>query len=594
MHKIAWSFNNALGGATVDPAIAPHLYPVAIGGRGYLMDLASRRFKRYSRAPQRVQTDQSQRPGEQTQSNEDLWPRTQQSFHQGAGQSSMELETALPYRFWRSLGVDVWERDALTLLKDTVQERTSTNVNQLLVTTGTHLGFVSGTNIRLYDGSVWGSAISLTGTVTAAASDGSNFYASADGKVKRITTAGVVTDDWTVAACQVLGFAKGRLIAGAGAVLYDLVPSVAAAAHYTHPWPGWTWTAVCDGPKAIYVAGKSGDRSAIYRVGIADNGTLNAPIQAAALPDGETVHSLSSYLGFVIIGTSKGVRFGVADSVGDITYGSPIPTSGPVYGLEPQDRFCWFTWSNPDAGVTGLGRIDLSTFVSDLTPAYATDLMWNASGDVSSVVTWGGRRWFTVQGIGAMREADTYVSSGYLDLSSTDYGITDSKVAQFVDLRHDPIEGAVAVWLDKDGAGFEPIATSSISGSTSASFQLKNKEGERFQLRLVLERGDQVPVVRRVRLRSHPLPERVSVFEVPIIISDTYDLGYEQHRSTADDARRLINLVASGRATSLQLGTEAFVVYPADYEWIPDKQSEDRTGWQGTLVMQLREVTPNG
>lgn len=592
-HGFDHPFNQASGQGTIDPTVAPHLYPVAIGGRGYLVDTSQEKFKRYSAQAQRIQTDQSERPGEQTLATPDLWPRVQQSYHLGAGQSSMELEGSSPYRFWQSQGVDPWTKDELSLLPDTDLELDSTETNQSIVTTLTHLFWFRGSGVRIYDGATWAAAVSLTADAGPSTSDGTYAYVHANGFIQRVSTAGALTTPWTLAGCDVLGFAKGRLIAGNGPILYDLVPSVAAAAHFTSQWASWVWTAVCDGPTAVYVSGESGDRSLIYRIPLKDDGTgLEAPIVAGRLPDGELVRSMTTYLGYFVVGTTKGVRFAVADSAGDLTLGALIPTDAPVYALEAQDRFVWFGWSDFAAGYTGLGRLDLSAFIDQLTPAYASDLMYVGSGTVSTVVTWDDRLWFTVQAGGVVRQSDDLVASGYVDLSTTDYGISDTKVAQFIDVKHEPIQGSIDLWLDVDGDGFAPIATSSTLESKGVSFELSNQEGERFTVRAVLNLGDATPVLRQIRLRSHPLPERTSVFELPCVISSTYDLrGTDTARDVAADVDYLIDLVNNGRATTLQMGTEAFVVYPSDYEWTPMEQSEDKTGWQGALVIQLREVT---
>ena len=592
-HGFDWPFNESAGQGTVDPTVAPYLYPVAIGGRGFLVNTSENRMKRYSAPTQRVQTDQSNRPGEQTLATPDLWPRVQQSYHLGAGQSSTELEGASPYRFWRSQGVDPWTRDQLTLLPDATLSLASGDPNQALVTSLSHLFFFRGSGVRIYDGATWAAEVALGGTAGPSTGDGTYAYVHAAGNVKRVDNAGTVTSPWTLASCDVLAFAKGRLIAGDGPDLYDLKPSVAAAVHFSAQWASWVWTAACDGPTAVYVAGESGDRSLIYRVPLKDDGTgLEAPVVAGRLPDGELVRSMTSYLGFFVIGTTKGVRFAIADAGGDLTLGSLVPTDAPVYALEAQDRFVWFGWSDYDAGYTGLGRMDLSAFVDQLTPAYASDLMYEGSGTVSSVVTWDGKLWFSVASEGVIAQSDDLVDSGWVELSTTDYGISDTKVAQFIDLRHDPLQGAVDVWLDTDSTGFAPVATSATLGEKGVTFLLSNKEGERFTIRLVLSKGEETPVLRQVRLRAHPMPERTSVFELPLMIRDTYDLnGADSARDVAEDVDFLIGLVSDGRATTLQMGTEAFVVYPSDYEWTPTEQSHDQTGWQGEFVLQLREVT---
>ena len=112
--------------------------------------------------------------------------------------------------------------------------------------------------------------------------------------------------------------------------------------------------------------------------------------------------------------------------------------TGPVYCAEGQDRFVWFGWSNnTDSGFSGLGRVDLTVFNKTLQPAYATDLMSNVTGTVSSAVTTSaGVRAFMVTGQGIFTENGSLVSSGWVTSGQITHGITDPKVTVFQGVRH--------------------------------------------------------------------------------------------------------------------------------------------------------------
>src|SRR5690606_22764098 len=101
----------------------------------------------------------------------------------------------------------------------------------------------------------------------------------------------------------------------------------------------------------------------IYKITITKEGTgLDAPIVAGELPDGEVIASIGSYLGFILLGTSKGARFCTVNSAGDLTIGSLIPTSNPVQCFEGQGEFIWFGWTGYDGTHGGLGRMSLRNF----------------------------------------------------------------------------------------------------------------------------------------------------------------------------------------------------------------------------------------
>ena len=73
-------------GSTAALADVPGKYPVALGGRGFLLDLASEQFRAESIPLLRQQADQSEQPGEGSVNPEDLWRRMASTWRLGAGQ----------------------------------------------------------------------------------------------------------------------------------------------------------------------------------------------------------------------------------------------------------------------------------------------------------------------------------------------------------------------------------------------------------------------------------------------------------------------------------------------------------------------------
>ena len=156
------------------------------------------------------------------------------------------------------------------------------------------------------------------------------------------------------------------------------------------------------GQNAIYVAAKSGDHSYVYKITIKTDGTLDTPVVALELPTGEHLTSIYSYLGFVLLGTDKGVRYCNTDNLGNLVAGPLIPTTGDVNDFVAEDRFVWFGYSNYDGTSGGLGRMDLSQFSSTNLPAYATDLMYDSTNAVKSVTTFNKKRVFSISGVGVI------------------------------------------------------------------------------------------------------------------------------------------------------------------------------------------------
>ena len=109
--------------------------------------------------------------------------------------------------------------------------------------------------------------------------------------------------------------------------------------------------------------------------------TLTQAIVAAEFPPGEIVYKIFYYLGYMMIGTNKGIRAAIInDQDGSINYGPLIvETSQPCYDFTARDRFVWCATSVN--GNAGLIRIDLSTSVEgeSLRFAYANDLEYTLS-----------------------------------------------------------------------------------------------------------------------------------------------------------------------------------------------------------------------
>jgi hypothetical protein len=117
------AFNPAPGFYTGSGAttLVPNVFPVAINGRPYLVDLKAGSFQRQYDARVRDSVDQSAEPGESAINPQGLWRRSQSSWHYGAGQTYSDTADAEAFRFNTSKGVDVWSKGEVTLLKDTSQ-----------------------------------------------------------------------------------------------------------------------------------------------------------------------------------------------------------------------------------------------------------------------------------------------------------------------------------------------------------------------------------------------------------------------------------------------------------------------------------------
>jgi len=420
-------------------------------------------YRRESAPYKREQIDQTTEPGEQSFTG--WWFRSQSSFHLGAGAKFFEpaQDETLRYRFNQSQGVDVWTKGQLSLLKGTTKILT-TSSNSLTV------GANDGTNdcLVVSDGSAL-KKITLsadTPTVTtytqagtasaiqSLATNGSKYFF-ANSTYIHYGNIGSTTSDteiYAVTGTTTLGYVKQRLFAGVANVLYELdstrtTSAALPTAKYTHPNTSWIWSAISEAGPAVYVAGYARNTSAIFKITVKDDATLNTPTVTAELPVGEKVLSMFSYLGYLIIGTSKGARVAqVEPTTGDLAYGPLIfETTDGVNSIFAKDRFVWCA-GKPNS-VSGLIRIDLSEQVSPLRFAYAADLEAVASTSlVNSVTQIGDRLAFATANNGVwVEKASNLVESGFIRTGFIRYATIESKFFKFLKVRGDLDEGTVDV-----------------------------------------------------------------------------------------------------------------------------------------------------
>lgn len=583
------SFSQPFYTGTGTTTLVPWKYPVALNGRGYLLDDRERGLWRHESIPVvREQADTSATPGEATINRQGLWRRSQDSWHRGAGQTYLDRQDSDPARFRSSKGVNPWDRWALSLLFDTTREQSSANTNLLLAVAGSRLFVTDGTAVRYSDDAdTFAAMTGATAAWTSITSDGTYAYACDGADIYRWAgTATVVPAAWSTFDADVLGYVKGRLMAGIDNIASNVTAAGTKVDVVTHPNTAFRWVGFAETPGHILMAGFVGQKSLIYKTAITAEGTnLNVGSVAAELPDGEIVRAINGYLGFVTIGTDKGLRFAIPDSNGNLEIGALIELDHAVRCFEGQGRFVWFGWSNYDTTSTGLGRLDLTQLVESA-PAYASDLMATAQGEVLSVVTFADRRVFTVSGSGVWVESSTEVASGTLDTGLIGYGIADEKVALFVDVRHRELGGSVSVSLSEDEGSFSSIGSSSVDSTTGSTLLAGEARAENFELRITLADAE----LTRWTLRSNPTVNSGRRFRVPLLLAHEYatDNGPEP-RNPDDEYAELADLRATRQPFAYQEGLLSYSVTLEDFTWIPVNEDANHRR-AGTFIAELKEV----
>jgi len=391
-------------------------YDVAVGGLPFFYAISDARPYIRQTAPfRKEQSDIGAEPGEQSLTG--FWLRSQSSFHNGTGIKFYDPSAGetVNYRFADSDNVDIWTKGQVTLLKETAaMTGVTTGVYKVLSivdgSTDKILGWIpASTTINNYTPT--GTAVAYTAVtaispspldtaILAIATNGTNlFIADNDhiytGPIATPTTGYTKYYDFQGDKTNVvLAWVKQRLVAGIDASIYELTNATGTthnlpAATYTHPNTAWTWSSISEGGSAIYAAGYAGGNSAIYKFVLSTAGvmpTLTSGIIAAQLPIGEIVYKIESYLGYLMIGTNKGMRVAsISDTTGDLSYGPLIfeDTNG-VYDFAFRDKYVWATGTIGTS--PGLYRIDLGTEIESLRFAYAKDTyLSTATGYATSV-----------------------------------------------------------------------------------------------------------------------------------------------------------------------------------------------------------------
>jgi hypothetical protein len=591
--------------------LVPDIFPIAVNGRPYLIDQKSGQFTRGFEPRVRDSVDQSTSPGEAAINPQGLWRRGETSWHYGAGQKYADTAEAQDFRFFSSKGVNPWAKGQATLLNAVKESLNSSNTNFKIVTTDTRVYVMDGANIN-YSTDPFASSptwTTITGMPAATprdmTTDGTNIYATYPGLTNnfglwKYTPAGVASNVAYGHQFGYIDFIKGFFIitgaasAGNGNDLYFSPSGNVGADDYEHPVASFEWIGSAAGQTAIYLAGYSGSHGAIYKLTIKADGTLDTPVVALELPFGEVPTAISSYLGAILIGTNKGVRYAVADSASNLTTGALIPTSGAVKDFTSEDRFVWFTWSNYDGMSTGLGRLDLGTFIATNTPAHATDLMHTSTANVLAVSTFANKRVFAISGDGIyVEDTANLVTSGEIVTGTYRWGIPDRKFVAKFDVRTTPLLGTVTPSISLDSGAYLALPAHANPDTTEHVATGPQTKFIEASFKLVMDRATATtgPTLTRWMARAYASPARSQVFRVPILMHHHLKVKeVEYYFDVETELDYLRDLVNNPRVINYQENTESYSVIVEDLQFNIVDALESNWDLEGTCIITMRSV----
>ncbi len=591
--------------------LVPDIFPIAINGRPYLVDEKSGQFSRGFEPRVRDSVDQSTSPGEAAINPQGLWRRGETSWHYGAGQKYADTAEAQDFRFYSSKGVNPWVKGQATLLNAVKESLNSANTNLLIAATDTRVYVLDGATLKystdpFASSPTWTSATGLpAATPRDMATDGTNIYLTYAGKTSsfglwKYTAANVASNVAYGHELYYVDYVKGNLMvsgdsaAGSATDLYYNPAGNIGGDDYEHPIATWNWVSFAAGQSAIYAAGYAGTRGAIYKITITAAGVLDQPVVALELPSGEIPLVVFGYLGGILIGTNKGVRYATPDNAANLTAGALIPTSGNVVSFTAEDKYVWFSWSNYDGVSTGLGRLDLSTFIAANTPAHATDLMHTSTSNVLAIATFNNKRLFSVSGDGIyVEDTANLVASGEIISGTYRWGIPDRKFVAKFDIRTTPLLGTVTPSISLDSAAYLALPAHQSQNTTEHVATGPQTKFIEATFKLVMDRSTATtgPTVTRWMARAYASPARSQVFRVPILMHHHIRVkDVEYYFDVETELNYLRDLVNNPRVINYQENTESYSVIVEDLQFNIIDALESNWDLEGTCIITMRSV----
>lgn len=414
-----------------------------------------------------------------------------------------------------------------------------------------------------------------------------------------------------------INYVKDRLIMCVNNSVYEFSTNATAlpAAIYTNLTSTYTYTSITASGPAIYVAGFNGIHSSINKFTLGNTGgvttlTLGAVI-AAEMPPGEIIHNIYYYLGYMMIGTNKGIRAAVvSDQDGSINYGALIvETTQPCYDFAARDRFVWCaTGIN---GTPGLIRIDLGNPLEPETLrfAWANDVQIpNLFNKTTTAVAFLGeteRVVFATANSGGADgaiyiQSDTeVVTTGYITTGRIRYNTLEPKHFQFIRPRGDILNGGLRIdSIDEDESVYN--VNNFVSGNqlveSGISYPTSSREYVSFKFTLESNNSSGA-ILQGYQIKALPATLRQRIIQYPVFCFDNETdkngnaVGYEG--SAYDKIARLETLESIGDIVFVQdfRISESYEAVIEEVNFVNSTSPSDRfSGFGGMLTIQVRKI----
>lgn len=597
------------------------MYDVALGGLPFVKAPSDEHpYARETAEFRKQQIDQSQTVGDQSLTG--YWTRGQSSFHRGAGIKYYEIleGDTIPNRFTDSLNVDVWTPGVVTLKKSLNTISVASSVDCVQYTHALAVGVVSlSASGGLIHASAAGVSTALATSTAAAATsittDGVNTYCTSGNRIERLTPAGSPTTFallWTHATAgrtwSNVWWAKDRLWAVDNTGVWFTLSAVGG----TTAVGDILWTSLKDGAGwslaesqgGVFVA--RGNSVFLSTLDLSTpTPTLGVPAVVVSEAAQETISTIGSYLGYLIVCSDSGVRVGRISGT-QVLLG-PLVQKGDLSGcrhLGFRDSLVAFTGFGGDAPATAVSmwEANLVEQVEDLRPAYARIREYSSAVALrhGSLVLADGRVVvFSNTGI-LVEDPAVFAANGFVKTGLHRFGTLELKEFRTLTVRATGGVGTVAVTrFDPQGAGLSLVSLTADNLSVNDIPLRMPAPTDAVGLLFTLAPSAALtaaPVLTGYQLRALPAPKRQRLIQVPLLCFDVEHVGNREFGHQGWGWERL-NALEALEEMSTVLTWQDFSIGETVSVSVEKIQYQNRTpsvgsdtGFGGYVVATLRKV----
>lgn len=671
-HDITEDFQYDVSYASTTPSfeLTDTAYDVVIDDIPFIINVSNQNpYRRETAQYRKDQFDNSAEPGEQSLTG--WWLRSQTSWHNGSGIEYYEPGTDyahVSHRFKDSRGVDIWTPGEATLLPEVfhaydgnngINAATGSNNGTDVLVSGDSKGYLKRVTLSgdtlvtgddFYNSATYPEGHNGTNyAFLSVTTDGSNYFAACKraihtGSINTLSSDEVAFNFSTSDRTDVfIKYVKGYVLFGLANIIYNMsiIPSGASRTTSTHNHtggtdslptgtaikshinPSWIWNDATAGTNCIYVSGNGGNNGEVWQI-LFDDSTNALDVAGAtmvlSLPDGETVNTIHHYLGYLVLGTSSGIRVCpvTATSTGSYVTMGPllIELSHPVNGFTERGTYIYGATKVDDGSYTNacLIRIDLSSPFDDGTFPHAYDLEYRSSLDgdnseATEVYVLSDRLVMVVEENSNTTKGELQVEhstnkrdTGWVQTGRIRYGTIEPKFFRYLNVQCTTGQGDdITVYtIDKNGTTNSlAILSEGLSNQDVFMSTLEAKQ-EFISLKFVFNNvtDDQdLPVLQAYQIKAVPATRRQRMYQFPL---SCYDTTMDKYGSISGYKGRAMEIIQrleaieeTGRfvtVTDYRTGEEFDGVLEEvrfTNESSPDK---NESGFGGLLLVTVRKM----